>query len=135
MLLTWSRAWLHRIATVSRRPRLARPQRSPGLPPRLEPLEERRLLAVKTWTGLCANDLWDNPNNWRGGLIPTAGDDVVFPASQNRTVNYGHSDSFPFRTISSEDSGYVLYGSEILLADDPTTTGTVISKPGTTFQA
>jgi hypothetical protein len=45
--------------------------------PQVEPLEERALLSVDTWTGLGANSNWSNPDNWNNG-VPNPGDDLQF---------------------------------------------------------
>src|SRR4051794_7643182 len=42
-----------------------------------ESLEERVLLATKTWTG-AVDTGWNTPGNWQGG-VPATGDDLVFP--------------------------------------------------------
>jgi autotransporter-associated beta strand protein len=50
-------------------------------------LEDRRLLALRTWTGGGDNDLWTNVENWDGALTaPTSGDDVVIPAAAGRPL-------------------------------------------------
>src|SRR5438477_7086942 len=68
-------------------------RRSRRWPTRLdvEVLETRTMPTVVTWTGLAVPDApdrdpvgngdsrWSNPNNWKNGIIPTNGDDVVFP--------------------------------------------------------
>lgn len=35
-------------------------------------------MAIKTWTGAGANELWNTALNWSGGTIPIAADDIVF---------------------------------------------------------
>jgi hypothetical protein len=44
---------------------------------RLEALEDRTLPSVATWTG-AKDSSWSNPNNWREGFVPGAGDMAVF---------------------------------------------------------
>ena len=48
------------------------------------------LVAYDTiWTGRGSSDLWSNPANWSGNILPAAGEDVLFPsgALQETSVN------------------------------------------------
>ena len=56
--------------------------RPPGPAARLslQALENRLTPAVRTWTGLGADDLWSNAANWDTG-VPADGDDVRIPAT------------------------------------------------------
>jgi hypothetical protein len=42
-----------------------------------------------TWTGKGSNNLWSNPDNWSGHVVPSAGDSLLFPsgALQETSVN------------------------------------------------
>ncbi len=44
-----------------------------------ERLESRCLLSAAVWTGALDNN-WSNPGNWKGDVVPAAGQDVNFPA-------------------------------------------------------
>ena len=46
----------------------------------LERLEDRLAPAIRTWTGLGADDLWSNAANWDTG-VPVDGDDVRIAAT------------------------------------------------------
>jgi autotransporter-associated beta strand protein len=106
--------WFHQL--VSRKCRRSRSKRRPTIwrrltcLPWLEPLEARVAFSVRTWTGLGVNHLWSNPNNWQGGIVPVADDDLVFPA-----LNEGSKDSIDnfdreleLRSIRLDASGYHL---------------------------
>jgi autotransporter-associated beta strand protein len=41
--------------------------------------------AGRAWTGQGSNNLWSNPQNWDGGIVPTSGDTVVFTGSSAQT--------------------------------------------------
>ena len=40
-----------------------------------------------TWTGAGSTDLWSNPDNWSGHVVPGAGDTAVVQAISGQTVN------------------------------------------------
>src|SRR5262245_22160400 len=58
-----------------------------------EQLEDRVLLAVSIWDGApdaggsTSNNVWLNPQNWVGDMIPSPGDDLVFPAGAAQLTN------------------------------------------------
>ena len=54
----------------------------------LEPLEDRRLLAVVSWDGGAGTLNWHDPANWSGDELPIADDDVVINAGHD--VNITH---------------------------------------------
>jgi hypothetical protein len=40
--------------------------------------------ATRTWDGgSLVNDNWQTPENWEGDVMPSAGDDLVFPESHS----------------------------------------------------
>ncbi len=51
-----------------------------------EALESRQLLTAAVWTGAGSNSLFTNAANWQGGVAPTSGQDVDFPASASQTT-------------------------------------------------
>ncbi|WP_165252701.1 beta strand repeat-containing protein [Paludisphaera soli] len=88
----------------------------------IEPLESRRLLTARIWTG-AVSSLWSNSGNWQGGTAPVAGDTLIFPALASNLMN---SNDFAadtsFAGISIEASGYHLQGNAVSLAGSLTTT-------------
>ena len=71
--------------------------------------------ATATWTGGGGDNNWTTGANW-GGIAPTAGDDLVFPAGALRlsnTNNYAAGTAFNSITISG--TGYTLAGNSIAL--------------------
>ncbi len=53
-------------------------------------------MALKTWTGAGANELWNTAANWSGGTIPVGGDDILFDGvapngKKNCTLNVNFS--------------------------------------------
>ena len=104
--------------------------------PQLEPLEDRLTPAVHEWTGLGANNLWSNPQNWTNGspAADLSGDvDLVFHtnlttpanlATQNDLVglvvdsitfdaNAGTVGPTTFATGGTSTAGYTVSGNAI----------------------
>ncbi len=55
----------------------------------LEPLEARALLSAVSWTGMGADTLWSNIDNWSSGVVPGASDDVVIDSgAANPTIRF-----------------------------------------------
>src|SRR6185369_12590149 len=71
----------------------------------LERLEDRSLLAQMIWSGAGGTNVWSNPANWQGNLVPQPDDNLVFP--QNATVFTSTNDlaaGTRFRSITISDS-------------------------------
>ena len=91
--------------------------------PDVESLESR--IVLSTWTGGGADNNWTTSANWSGGILPTVGASLVFPAgvSKLNSVN-----DFPattnFSSIEIDGSGYALSGNAISLTQGITTTYT-----------
>src|SRR5947209_20087847 len=66
-------------ASSTRSPRRSR-RPTHALRPRGEVLEARLVLSTRTWSGLGIDTNWTTAANWRQGLVPSANDDLVFPA-------------------------------------------------------
>jgi autotransporter-associated beta strand protein len=93
-------------------------------PTLVEILETRIVPAVHTWTGLGANNLWSNANNWSGGtpLLDLSGDvDLVFPNNAAQLVVQNDIgglvvDSITFTApIGTAATGYTMNGNPITI--------------------
>jgi adhesin/invasin len=69
-----------------------------------------------TWTGKGSDDLWSNGDNWSGGLAPSAGDALVFPAG---AVQLTTDDDLggTYSSIAVLDS-YTFTGSSFVVSGD-----------------
>jgi autotransporter-associated beta strand protein len=71
---------------------------------------------TKTWSGAGADGNWTTAANWAGGVAPSAGDDLVFPAGAARQTN---SDNYPngttFHSITFTGGGYTVNGNQLAL--------------------
>ena len=77
--------------------------------PAVEPLEDRRLLAVRVWDGGGANALWATPGNWVGDVAPQQDDSLVFPASGARHTNTNNfADGMRFHSVTISASDYAI---------------------------
>ena len=79
-------------------------------------LTETAFGATKTWdAGGIGND-WNTPANWNLNLLPSSGDDLVFPtgvASTRKSMN--NSGAFNLLKLTFQDSGYTITGNSITL--------------------
>ncbi len=72
--------------------------------------------ATKTWSGAGGNNNWNTALNWSGGIIPAAGDDLVFPAGAARLSNTNNiAAGTAFSSITIAGTGYTLAGMQIAL--------------------
>jgi hypothetical protein len=70
--------------------------------------------ATRTWSGAVSN-LWNVDANW-GGTKPSAGDDLIFPASaSNKSTSNDIAADTLFNSITINDAGYTLAGNRITL--------------------
>src|SRR5262249_2778592 len=92
----WRRWAKHGSNAIPRQPRRRAATRL-----RLEPLEARRRLATRTWTGL-GNGNWMTAANWNGGTqAPSPGDDLVFPSGAGQLANTNDfADGTAFNSIT-----------------------------------
>ncbi|MBL8825981.1 MAG: autotransporter-associated beta strand repeat-containing protein, partial [Planctomycetaceae bacterium] len=79
---------------------------------RMEPLEERRMLAIRVWSGAAGlDDDWTNAANWVGNAAPQAEDNLVFPVT---AAKYNSENTFApgtrFRSLTFVGSGYNVSG-------------------------
>src|SRR5438128_7395476 len=101
-----------------------RPARMPAsfFRPRLEQLESRVVPAPIVWTGNSSSDnSWTDPQNWQGNLVPSVGDDLIFPggAKQTHSTNtFTGGGPMPFNSITFTNSavGYLLDGSPVQIS-------------------
>jgi autotransporter-associated beta strand protein len=86
---------------------------------RFEPLEDRLALAVAVWDGgSLDSDNWSETFNWVGDVIPSPGDDLVFPAVADQfTATNDFAPGTSFGSITFEAS-YELSGNAITLQSD-----------------
>ena len=82
---------------------------------------------TSTWSGASgASGNWTDTNNWVGGIAPSPGHVLRFPAGAARTINTNNfTAGTAFQRILLEDTGYQLRGNQIKLLGD-----TVIPGPG-----
>src|SRR5262245_18156133 len=106
------RSWLNRKTSRAATP--SRPRRSR---PTVAPLEDALVLSTCPWSGDSpVNSNCTTPANWKGGIAPEAGDDLVFPAGAARRDN--RNDFAPntkFDSIRIAGSGYSLGGNAVSL--------------------
>jgi autotransporter-associated beta strand protein len=76
------------------------------------------LATTHTWTRGAGTASMSTPSNWAGGVVPGAGDDLIFPAgvSGSRLVNNDLLVTPTFRSITFQDTGYTLYGNAFSLS-------------------
>jgi hypothetical protein len=101
-----------RTGHAKRRPRMTAGRRAAPRP-LLEALEDRLLLAVRTWTGASSfiNNAWSNPLNWLELASPYQGDDVVFPAVASTKQSVNDLDAtFALASMRFGGDGYSLSG-------------------------
>ena len=114
----WLNYWLKLASPSTRSPRRSR-RPTPALRPRGEALEARLVLSTRTWSGLGIDTNWTTAANWQQGLVPSANDDLVFPAgSLKRSNNNDFAPNTSFRSITFSGSGYTLSGNAITLGSN-----------------
>ena len=88
-----------------------------------EPLEERQLLSISTWTGASTTDnLWSDAANWNrsGGGAPQAGDQLVFSGSTQTNSQNDLTAGTSFQSIEFQNSNFAVSGNSIALAGNVT---------------
>ncbi|MDQ6794079.1 MAG: S8 family serine peptidase, partial [Chloroflexota bacterium] len=71
--------------------------------------------ATRTWTGGGADNNWTTLANW-GGVLPVAGDDLVFPGGAARLANTNNFVAGTgFNSITISGTGYTLAGNSVAL--------------------
>jgi hypothetical protein len=82
---------------------------------RIEPLEERRMLAAVSWVG-GATGLWDKAANWSNNAVPASSDDVTIN-SATVTIQSGDSESVKSLTTDGNSTLSITGGSLIVAAN------------------
>jgi hypothetical protein len=73
---------------------------------------------TRIWDGEGSDNLWSNPKNWSGDLVPDAYDIAVFDATSNQNV-YSNSDQSVYDLIiTSEYTGEVQFNGELTITND-----------------
>jgi autotransporter-associated beta strand protein len=80
--------------------------------------------ATFMWSGAGGDAFWTTAANWIGGVAPTAGNDLVFPAG---AAQFTATNDFPaltaFNSILLSTAGYTLQGNSIVLSNGITDNG------------
>src|SRR5262249_1343686 len=99
-------------------------------PLRLEPLEDRLLLATRTWSGAGGDDNWNTAPKWAETAGPAAGAALVFPANAARLTNANNlAADTAFNSLTFNGTGYVISGNAIGLGAGGITTAAVGPSP------
>ncbi len=105
---------------------------------KFEPLEQRQLLSVATWTGQGVNNNWATAANWSGGVAPQAGDDLCFAGSLRTSTQNNLTAGLSFHSIEFQSNNFSLAGNSITLSSgitvDQGVTGSSISLAGIGLQ-
>jgi len=81
-------------------------------------------IAARIWDGGGANDNWSTAANWAGGVAPTAGDALVFPAGASRLTSVNDFTSgTAFGSILISGSNYSVSGNAIAMNGTVTSFG------------
>jgi autotransporter-associated beta strand protein len=65
--------------------------------------------ATRVWNGAGPNDLWSTGGNWVGGVAPTTGDDLVFPAGAAQLTNtFDFASSVILGRLTFSGAGYTI---------------------------
>jgi hypothetical protein len=67
--------------------------------------------------------LWASAANWAGGVSPTPGDDLFFPAGSARLTNTNNfAAATAFSSITFAGAGYTINGNQLVLTSGVTAT-------------
>jgi autotransporter-associated beta strand protein len=107
--------WKNALAKVRQRLTFKPSTKRPRVRLRLECLEDRLVLATRTWDGGAVSNNWTNANNWAGNVAPVTGDDLVFPSNvADKTADNNFAGGTLFNSITL-GGGYTLRGNQIRL--------------------
>ncbi|MBP3956537.1 Ig-like domain repeat protein [Gemmata sp. G18] len=120
--MKWINSILQRLGAPARLNRKSRRVLAQRLS--LTCLEDRVTPSTVTWTGGGGDSNWTTAANW-GGMVPTAGDDLVFAdlSAPVTTVN-DFAGGTSFSSITVQGANYTIVGNGIDLSGDVSTTYT-----------
>ncbi len=95
---------------------------------RVEPLEQRSLLAIVAWDGGGTDSLWSNPLNWSEDSLPGAEDEVVIDVEGDHTIVHD-SGVTHIKKLTSQES-LTLSGGELAVDGDILVEGTFTIEGG-----
>ncbi len=106
-----------------------------------EPLEDRQLLSLCTWTGGGADNNWSTAANWsRNGQqqAPQAGDNLLFQGTAQTTTHNDLAAGTSFNSIEFADAGFSISGNAfslggsgtVLVADQSAEIDAEVDMPG-----
>ena len=102
---------------------------------RIEPLEQRQLLSVATWTGGGTSANWNDQNNWKvngvQGYLLQNNDSVIFSGTQRTSTN-NNIQNLSLNSIEFSSNSFALAGNSITVGNggitvDSGITGSTIS--------
>ena len=74
--------------------------------------------ATRVWSGAGGDNNWQTPANWVGGVAPSPGDDLIFPAN---AAQFSTNNNFffltTFRSITFEGGNYTVSGNPFRLTN------------------
>ncbi len=80
-----------------------------------EPLEQRQLLSVVSWTGLGSNSNWSTAANWSTNLAPVAGDQLIFSGSTRTATVNNLTAGTSFKSIEFASYNFSITGNSLTL--------------------
>ena len=92
---------------------------------RVEPLEDRTMPALVSWTGAGGDFNWSNALNWNGGTLPGASDDVVIDYGANNFTVTHASGSDSVHSLTSH-ANFAVSGGALQVAADSHLFGTLV---------
>ncbi len=90
----------------------------------VEPLEDRRLLAIVTWDGLGDGMSWSDRFNWNNpgavdpNTLPGSGDDVVIDVAANPNITVSTA-ATPIKSLNSAESLVLASGGSLSILETP----------------
>jgi RHS repeat-associated protein len=103
--------------------------------PWVEVLEDRTLMTVVQWSGLGADNLWNNGSNWVGGSVPMPMDSVLFDATSSVSVTLDVDPTVINFSVTADYTGTINLDSHTLhLTGDLTRAGGTLSAASAMIQ-
>jgi len=99
---------------------------------KVEPLEQRALLAVVAWDGGGDGISWTDPSNWDTGYVPMGGDDVVIPdLDGDITVSLSTAGTRTINSLDCKETLVVSGGGSLNVSGTTSNSGTLAVQSGT----